>query len=125
MNGYLAVAAVVSFLLAPLHSFLGEWLIFGELMLRKFPPILGSEALTRRTVRYFWHLIGVFWWGFAAVLWRCAAMPDPDPTARWTAGAIAWIFLVSSISAFVATRGRHFAWLLFLAIAVLTWLGLR
>lgn len=125
MNTYLAAAGVLSFLLAPLHSFLGEWLIFKQLMRQDFPPIMGSELLTKRTLRCFWHLIDVLWWGFGVMLWHYAALPSLAPTARWTAGVIAWVYLASSAGALVATRGRHFAWGLFLVIAAVVWLGLR
>lgn len=125
MNPFLVAAGVLSFLLAPLHSFLGERLIFKQLMRQEFPPIAGSEVLTKRTLRFFWHLIDLLWWGFAVLLWRFAALPSLDPSARFTVSVIAWIFLASSVYAFVATRGRHFAWALFLVVAIVVWLGLR
>ncbi len=125
MNPYLVAAAVLSFLSGPLHSFLGERLIFRQLFRQELPKILGSEAFTRRTLRYFWHLMSVFFWLCAVVLARFAALPSLDSTARWTAGAVAWTFLASSLYALVAIRGRHFAWALFLAVALLVWLGLR
>jgi len=125
MNAYLATAGVLCFLLAPLHSLLGERRIFRQLMRQKFPPIKGSEELTKQVLRYFWHLVGVLWWGFAAMLWRWATLPSLAPTSRWSAGVIVGVFLASSAGSLVATRGRHVSWWLFLLVAVVVGLGLR
>ncbi len=125
MNPFLAVAAGLAFLCGALHSVLGERLILGRLSAEVLPPVLGSTDFTKRILRLMWHGISIAWWGIAGVLIVVASLADLDPTTTRIAAIIAITFLASSVLSFLHTRGKHFSWGLFLAIAVSTWLGIR
>lgn len=125
MNAFLLTAAGLTILGGVLHSLLGERLILGRLATHTLPETLGSTQFTKRILRLMWHAISIAWWGIAGVLVVLASLADLDSTATRIAAIIALTFLVSSIYAFVQTRGKHFSWGLFLAIAVTIWLGIR
>lgn len=125
MNPFLAVAAGLASLGGVLHSVLGERLILGRLSAGALPEVLGSSEFTKRILRLMWHAISIAWWGLAAVLIVLASLPDLDATAERIATVVALTFLASSLFSFVETRGKHFSWALFLAIAGITWLGIR
>lgn len=125
MNAFLAIAAGLAILGGIIHSVLGERLILGRLSAEALPGVLGSTQFTERILRLMWHAISIAWWGLAGVLLVLASLPDIDATAERIATVIALTFLASSVYAFVQTRGKHFSWGLFLAIAVSTWVGIR
>jgi hypothetical protein len=84
--------------------------------------VLGSEALTRRTLRFAWHLTTLAWFGFAALFVLLAE----GTVSRAQLGVVAVTrFLLHAVVALVASRGRHFAWPVFLAISVLVLLATR
>ena len=123
MNIALLTAAVLLGLTAAAHSFLGERYILVRLFRRDdLPRLFGSDWFTRRTLRFAWHLTSVAWLGFAALL---VTLADGEATARHVLlGVIAVTFLVTSAIAALASRGRHLAWPVFLAVAALAWLAL-
>jgi hypothetical protein len=126
MNSYIVVAVVVAFAIGPIHSVLGEKLILKPILRSgDLPQVFGSEVFTKRTLRFFWHLTSIAWSGFAVILVWVAPRWWIDISARNALVIIAWTFLVSAGYAFVASRGKHFSWFLFLAIAVMIWLGIR
>ena len=113
----LYTAAVLTILIGIAHSWLGERYILMRLFRRStLPPLFGGEGFTRNTLRFAWHLTTIAWWGFAALLIVMAG----GPPALQTLGAIiGTTFLVHSVITLAASRGRHFAWPVFLAIGVL------
>jgi hypothetical protein len=116
------IAAVLVTLLAAAHSYLGEVYILMRLFRREgLPKLFGGVEFTRRTLRFAWHLTSVAWLGLAALL--VAPASQPDASGRTQARLIAVTFGVSGLIALVGSRGRHLAWVVFLAIAVLAWLG--
>ena len=120
MNTYYLAAAAVAFLLGLAHSVLGEVLIFRRLRAE------GSRAsgnLPRRhmaAVWSTWHLLTLFGWGLAAVfVWMAYPGADIGTLALTLASFLAlcaafWLF---------GTRGRHPAWIVFLLLAALSYLG--
>jgi hypothetical protein len=125
VNPFLSIAAGLILLAGVLHSVLGERLIVRRLSAQGLPDVMGSAEFTKRVLRLFWHAIGIAWWGLAAVLLVLASLPSLDGTAERIATIIALTFLASSVYAFLQSRGRHFSWAVFLAIAVITWIGIR
>ena len=100
------------------HSYLGERYVLIRLFRRTdLPQLFGSDVITRRIIRFAWHLTSVAWWGFAAVL-VLAAQAGAVRVLR----AVAGTFLVTGIVTLLASRGRHWGWLVFLAIAAAAWL---
>jgi len=124
VNAWLVTAGVIALSVGLLHSWLGERLILIRLFRRNdLPHLFGSDVFTRRTLRFAWHLTSVAWLGFTVLLVRLAALPVLNESARATANVIAWTFLASSVLSLVGARGKHFSWVLFLAVAVAIWLG--
>lgn len=125
MNTYYFVAAVLAFLLGIAHSLLGELLIFRNEMPQAVPIGEDSPKLSRRrlwAIWSTWHLLTLFGWGLAGIfLWM--AFPSADiPTLG---AGLAALFVVSAMFWFVGTRRKHPAWIVFLVIAVLLYLGSR
>lgn len=118
MTSTLYIAAALTIAIGIAHSWLGERLILARLFRRgNLPKLLGGEDFTRNTLRFAWHITTIAWWGFAAILILMAGGP-PAPQALGL--VIGVTFLVHSAITLVASRGRHFAWPVFLAIGVLT-----
>lgn len=107
-----AIAAAALLALAGLHSLLGERLLLGPLLaLEPWPPLPLGRFLSRRTLRFAWHLTSVAWAGLAAL----AAGRPRDPFVVLVVTAV---LAATGAIAFGATRGRHFAWALALAGAI-------
>ncbi|OFW66975.1 MAG: hypothetical protein A2Z12_06880 [Actinobacteria bacterium RBG_16_68_21] len=131
------MAAVLAVVVAIAHSYLGERFIIGRLLRRENLPLLfGTDLWTRRILRFAWHLTTIAWFGFAGVLMVLAdhfgdaapltavlAAGDPQATARGVAQAVAATFALNAMVTAIGSRGRHVAWVVFAAIAALTWLA--
>lgn len=123
MNFYFVVAAFLTLAIGLAHSWLGERYILMRLFRRQnIPHLFGSDAFTKRTLRFAWHLTTVAWFGAAALLLMLASSPI-DASARLLSKVIAATFLVSAVVALVGSRGRHLSWIVFLLIAGLVWMG--
>lgn len=124
MNVLLVVAATLVFLLGAAHSYLGERYILIRLFRRAdLPRLFGSDLFTRRTLRFAWHLTSVVWWGIAALLLAGARADSRTLPLAQVGAVVAATALASAVVTFAGSRGRHLAWLVFLAIGVLAWLG--
>jgi hypothetical protein len=121
VNPWLAVAACLALFLGAAHSYLGERVFFVRLF-RRGPtaPLFEADGFARRILRFVWHLTTVAWWGAAALIW---ALGRGEP--RTGLHVLAATFLASGIVTAIGSRGRHLAWLVFLAIAAAAWLGAR
>ena len=118
MTTALYAAALLTIAIGIAHSWLGERYILLRLFRRgNLPKLFGGETFTRNTLRFAWHLTSVAWWGFALILIVMAG----GPPALQTLGLIIGVtFLVHSVITLIASRGKHFAWPVFLAIGSLT-----
>ena len=115
------VAACLAFCLGLAHSYLGERYILIRLFRRAdLPKLFGGTEFTVRTLRFAWHLTTVAWWGSAALFFVMAQWPVSVATVS---GVLAAVFLVSAAVTLVASRGRHLAWPVFLAIGVIALYG--
>ena len=118
LNLYLA--AVLCGVIGITHSYLGERYILVRLFRRdNLPKLFGSDWFTKRTLRFAWHLTSVAWWGLGAILVVVATSEGPELAWRATA-VVGATFLVHAAVTGIASRGRHYAWIVFLAIAVLS-----
>jgi hypothetical protein len=126
VDPYLKTAAALAFAVGLLHSWLGERYILIRLFRRRnLPQLFGGDVFTKRTLRFAWHLTTLAWWGFAVLLLGASARAPLSAPDRGMAAVIGGTFLVSGVYAFVATRGRHLSWVIFLGIALATWLAIR
>ena len=102
-------AALLATGIALAHSYLGERYILVRLFRRELPKLGGSDLFTKRILRFAWHITSVAWIAMgAALLW--------DPRR-----AIALGFAASGITSLAGSRGRHYSYIVFLAIALLAW----
>src|SRR5262245_28989482 len=102
------------------HSYLGErWVLVPMYARYELPVLRGSDRGTKNVMRFAWHLTSVAWWGLGAVL-LILALPSVNPMTL-IAKAIAVTFAIHAVITAGASRGRHYAWIVFGAIAVLAW----
>ncbi len=110
----LIIAGCLLILLSLLHSVLGERFILIRLFrTTSLPPIYGSDAFTRATLRFAWHITSVVWVGVAYVL-----LMDESPSALFL-NAMTGVFAISSFIAAFFSRLKHFSWPVFAAISAL------
>lgn len=124
MNIPLIIAAVLTITIGLIHSVLGERLIVSPLLKRDLPKILGSDFITRQTIRFAWHLTTIAVWALAAIMVVYSSRPL-DTTGVAVLTIIAVTFLISSLISLIAVRGKHFSWWFFLLIALAVWFGLK
>lgn len=125
MNSFLVAGALLAVAIGLAHSWLGEQYLLIRLFRRgNLPRLFGGDAFTKRTLRFAWHLTTLAWWGLALLL-LLYAIEEPAPVRTAAVWTIALTFLASAALALVVTRGRHLSWIVFLAIAVTAWWGVR
>ena len=113
------VAALLTALLGIAHSWLGERYVISRLLRRQdLPKLFGSDLFTRRTIRFAWHLTSIAWFGFAVLLFTLGTTYSGF-SAETARGILFRTFALSALVAFVGSRGRHLAWIVMLAIALL------
>ena len=96
------------------HSVLGERYILIRLFRRPdLPKIQGSSEFTTRTLRFAWHLTTLAWWGFAAIVIHLAKGPVSSKSILFIIGIT---FCTTGLITLFTSRGRHFAWPIFLLI---------
>lgn len=124
MQTYFLSAAIVSVVVAIVHSVLGELLIFKKLRRSGLVPTEAAPPLQSRNIRILWatwHLASVFGLGFAVTLYSAAAGHSSlDSIAIY---AVICAFVGASALILLATRGKHPGWVGLLAVAVLVYLG--
>jgi len=124
MNRWFLAAAVLTVLVGCAHSWLGERYLIGRLLRRQdLPRLLGGDDFTKRTLRFAWHLTTLAWVGMAGLMAALAPLPAdrlPQPVVL----VLSAIFAASALLALIGSRGRHLSWVVFLAIALMLWLGL-
>ncbi len=114
MEWSLALAAGLTVLLAAAHSILGERFILVRLLHQDLPHLFGSDAFTKRTLRFAWHAMSL--WGFAL-----ASVMVLDPGAAILVVLIV-TFVATALLTAIISRGQHLSWIVELVIAgLLTW----
>lgn len=125
MNAWFTAGAALGFLIGGAHSWLGERYIIRRLVRRSdLPSVFGNDVFTKRTIRFAWHITTIAWWGLAGILLDAGSAGHAQPVGS-VVRIVAITFLASSIVAVIGSRGRHLSWVVFLAIALAAWLGLR
>lgn len=114
--GMLLTAALLTALIGLVHSILGEIKILRPLLAEENRNGILKSAFVRGVLRFAWHITTVAWFGFAAIL-AAMALTTTDEQGTVVMGIVALTFLVSGTVALVASRGRHWSWLGFFAIA--------
>ncbi len=112
----LLIAAILAVFISAVHSLLGEKKLIGPLLALEHRERPLASRFMRRVLRFAWHLTSVAWIGMGLVLAALARAPL-DGTGRLAVGIIGATFLAMGVLTLVAARGRHLAWVVFLAIA--------
>lgn len=124
MNSALTIAAFLLVGIGFAHSYLGERYILIRLFRRSdLPMLFGSDAFTRNTLRFAWHITSIAWLGFAALLVAAARVHTGALPLQIVGAVVATTFLLSAVISFFGSRGRHYSWLAFLAVGILSWFG--
>jgi hypothetical protein len=126
MSPALVIAAVLLVGIGFAHSYLGERYILIRLFRRSdLPKLRGSDDFTRKTLRFAWHITTIAWLGFAALLLAPGLVHSGALPLPMLGAVIAATFFASSLLSLVGSRGRHYSWLVFLAVGLLAWFGTR
>ena len=113
----LLVAVALTVAIGVAHSYLGERYLLMRLFRQPLPPLFGGDEFTRKTLRFAWHITTLAWFGFAALL----LLLYLDDWSRTNALAvIGGTFAVTGLTALVASRGKHLSWIVFGAIAIIS-----
>jgi len=122
MNTWFFLAFVFTVLVGLLHSILGEKYIITPLQHREnLPRIFGSDLLTKHTLRFAWHLTTVAWFSLASFMLMLAF--QKTISVHFTVSVLFATFAVSFLISLTISRGKHFSWVLLLAISVFLLLG--
>ncbi len=114
MTIILYTAAFFLFAIGITHSFLGERYILTRLFRRdNIPKLFGSTDFTKQTLRFAWHITTIAWWGFAAIL---ILLAEEKHSFQNISIVIAVTFLTSGIISLVASKAKHYSWIVFLFI---------
>ncbi len=118
MSILLYTAAILTFIIGITHSVLGERYILTRLFKRdNLPKLFGSTTFTTQTLRFAWHITTIAWWGFAVIL---ILLAENQFSFQNISMVIAFTFLISGIISLVASKGKHYSWLVFLLIGGLS-----
>ena len=123
MSWAFVVAGSACSIVALGHSIAGERLLVIPLLrLTNVPALLGSDDIARQTLRLTWHIVSIMALAFAALFFFLSTI-ELDSGGQIAAYSIGAIFIVATIWLVLISRGRHPAWLLFLTIAVASFVG--
>lgn len=130
MNTYFVLAGSIAFILGIIHSYLGEKYLITPIVQSEhlISALSGSVGLKKVALRVCWHFATIAMWGAAATLIFLSSLPI-NPTSLVVARVISLTFLADTLLVFLTPGlrliylARHFAWVAFLAIAALSWLG--
>lgn len=112
----LQAAGVLAIVVAVAHGVIAER--------RVFPGARIEPGWTRRLLRMVWQASTVDWIVVGILL--VAAPGFGSPVARqWVVGAAVAIYGFAAVGNALATRGRHFGWVLMAAVVALALAGLQ
>ena len=130
MNTYFVLAGLIAFILGIVHSCLGEKYLIAPILQSKhlITALSGSVGLKKVALRVCWHFATIAMWGAAITLFFLSSLPI-DQTSMVVVRIISLTFVAYTLLVFLTPGlrlihlARHFAWVAFLAIAALCWLG--
>lgn len=121
MNMLFVAAAVFLIAISLAHSLLGERLMLLPLFQKTSVELSHKKPYMKPMLRFAWHITTIAWWGLTLVIIDFAGIENPS---HLTVHAIAATSIVTALIIFCFSRRRHFAWIVFLAIAGYLWVGM-
>ena len=116
----LFIAIVLTVAIGIAHSYLGEKYILIRLFRQPLPKLFGNDAFTRNTLRFAWHITTIAWFGFAAILLQIYL----GYLSRFALLiAVGSTFAISGLVALLASRGKHYSWVVFIAISAICYVS--
>lgn len=114
----LYIAALLLVGIGVAHSVLGERYVLRRLeRLEDLPRLtLGGRELMAPVLRFAWHITTIAWFGIAGILLLIAHNALSNRSA---AVVVAATFLVSALASGIPSRGRHYSWMVFLAVGII------
>lgn len=111
----LEIAGVLAVLAGLAHGVLGETKVLARARIE--PP------WARRLLRIVWHNGVIAWIGGGALLIAAPSFAS-DAARHWVIAVLVAVYGSAAIGNAVASRGRHFGWMVLAAVVVLTLVGL-
>jgi len=115
---FLAIVLTVAIGIA--HSYLGEKYILIRLFRQPLPKLFGSDDFTKRTLRFAWHITTIAWFGFATILLQLYLGYFSKSALLIAIGST---FTISSLVALFASGGKHYSWVVFIAISTICYVS--
>ena len=110
----LQCSGVAAIAVALIHGVLGETRVFARATIE--PPRL------RTLIRLVWQAGTVAWIG-GGVLLIAAPWMASEPARHWIVVTLACVFAFGALANALATRGRHFGWMVLSAVVALAVAG--
>jgi branched-subunit amino acid ABC-type transport system permease component len=118
VNANLAIAAALAFVIGALHSYLGERYIVQPILRRAdLPRLMHTDWFFQRTVRYAWHLTTLLAWSLGALLFYYSRATKDVIALE----IVSVTFVIAAVYLAIVSRGKHFAWPVFVVIGLLVW----
>lgn len=117
MSISLIAAAILTFTVGAIHSWLGEQRLIGPILAPENRKGVLVHDFARHVLRFAWHLTTLTWWAIAIILGLMAFSPAGE-TGRMILVVIATLFLAMGSFTLVTSRGQHVSWPFFLSIGV-------
>ena len=126
MNYLLAAAGALTVVVGLVHSILGETMIFRRMRTGSVAPTHGGKLIGEGHVRIIWaswHIVTLFGWLMAAILFRAAASAEHAQSYGVVLSGIALTMFVGGLLVLIATKARHPGWAGLFGVSVLIWLS--
>lgn len=128
MDIYFLIASILCFIVALIHSVLGEILVFKRMRTKGLVPTEAHPILKERHVRILWaswHIVTIFGWGFGAILLLRAQSNSFATIEYYVLNIIVISMFISGLLVLYSTKARHPGWVGLLLISLFTWLGVN
>ena len=128
MDIYFLIASILCFIVALIHSLLGEVLVFRRMRTKGLVPTDAHPILKERHVRILWaswHIVTIFGWGFGTILLLRAQSSSFEPIETNILYIVSISMLISAALVFYSTKARHPGWVGLLLISLFIWLGVK
>ena len=122
MNIYFFISGIMAFIAGFAHSFLGERFFLPRLRQKEHKIDFGTEIFVNRTLRGAWHLATVASWSSAVLLIIFAFRPLDDSIII-VGRVMSNFYLFSGVLSLFMSHGRHFIWIIFFILSIITWFG--